>query len=267
MKKISLLIIAVFVLSTIATLGVASASVDFSANERGKPASPPGKPDPSDPEPDPDPVAPTGDRIALCIGISDYEGTDSDLSYCDDDAVDWKNYLQGEGFTVKLITDQQCTWTGIDAALDWLLGAEDSADDLVVITYSGHGYYAKEYRESCWVTQDLYGYWETELAPKLAQLDSQNVFFFDDACNQGTMDALALPGWYMAIGSTERSYTYDGTAEMANGIFTYFAMEAIALGYTTAEAIGGYAISAFNSATPGRAFSVDKYSGDLVIAA
>jgi hypothetical protein len=50
---------------------------------------------------------------------------------------------------------------------------------------------------------------------------------------------------------------------MQNGIYTYYAMEGIAMGYFTAEDICNYARDMFNSATPGRASTVDMFSGDL----
>ena len=67
----------------------------------------------------------------------------------------------------------------------------------------------------------------------------------------------------MGQGSNTRTYTYDGTDEMQNGIYTYDAMGAIALGYFTAEDICNYAAAQFNAVTPGKAYTVDKYNGEL----
>jgi hypothetical protein len=77
-------------------------------------------------------------KWALVIGISDYEGTQNDLQYCDDDAQDWKNFLQGEGYTITILTDREATAANIESKLIDLLTAED-ADDYVVFAYSGHG--------------------------------------------------------------------------------------------------------------------------------
>ena len=52
---------------------------------------------------------------------------------------------------------------------------------------------------------------------------------------------------------------------MQNGIYTYYAMEAISMGYTTAEDIANYARDMFNAATPGRATTYDSFSGDMDI--
>ena len=84
-----------------------------------------------------------------------------------------------------------------------------------------------------------------------------------DCCNIGTYANLCNNGWVAGIGSTKSTYTYDGTSEMQNGIYTYYAMEAISLGYFTAEAICDYAAQMFNAATPGRASTIDNFTGDF----
>jgi hypothetical protein len=210
----------------------------------------------------------TGDGVirkwALVIGISDYEGTSSDLTYCDDDANDWAAYLQGEGYTVVKILDQQATYSNIMAKLQDLADDEDG-DDMIAVTYSGHGYYDKVSRQSGWVSHDLYLVAENDVEAITDTFESTCVFWFDDCCNIGTYQNLANDGWVMGQGSTTRTYTYDGDSTMKNGIYTYYAMIAIDLGYTTAEDICTYAATEFNAATPGSAYTVDKYSGDLEI--
>jgi len=71
------------------------------------------------------------DKYALVIGISDYEGTSSDLQYCDDDARDWRDFLEGKGYSVTMLLDNQATMDNIEAALLDLIADED-ADDYVV---------------------------------------------------------------------------------------------------------------------------------------
>jgi hypothetical protein len=217
---------------------------------------------------DPPPPPPPGDgdgvvrKWALVIGISDYLSDANDLTYCDDDAIDWKNYLQGEGYTVDLLLDNHATADNIYAAyMD--LAANEDADDMVAFCYSGHGYYYRTIRESCLVSHDEYLLPSSEFAS--IPFDSQHVFMFLDCCNIGTFEELCGTGWVAGIGSNTRTYTYDGTAEMQNGIYTYYAMEAIDLGYTTAEDIVTYANNMFNSATPGKATMVDMFSGDMDI--
>jgi hypothetical protein len=214
--------------------------------------------------PPPPPPPPEGNKLALVIGISDYEGTSSDLTYCDDDAMDWKNYLQGEGYSVTMLLDQQATANNILDALEDLAAAEQ-AGDIVAVCYSGHGYYDRGIRQSGWVSHDLYLIAENTVEAITDTFDSTAVFWFNDCCNIGTYGNLANAGWVMGVGSTKNSYTYDGTSDMQNGIYTYYAMEAIALGYDTAEAICDYAADMFNSVTPGRASTIDNYSGDLYL--
>ena len=206
----------------------------------------------------------TGQKYALIIGISDYEGDSSDLTYCDEDAEDWYAHFDSLGYEITLLLDTQADKASILGALQNLANLEDEAGDSVVICYSGHGYYSKDYEESCFISWELAGVWETEIKAITDTFQSEHVFFFTDACNQGTMVNLINGGWVAVIGSTISTYTYDGSADMENGIFTYYAMEAIALGYTTGEDIGNYAVDLFDANTRGDATLYDAYTiGDL----
>ncbi|MHA1617781.1 MAG: caspase family protein [Promethearchaeota archaeon] len=206
----------------------------------------------------------TGQKYALIIGISDYEGTVNDLTYCDDDAYDWYDYFDALGYEIILLIDSQATEAAILGALQDIADLEDEAGDSVAICYSGHGSYSRTYEESCFISYELAGVYVSEIEPITDTFQSEHVFFFTDACLQGPMVELLNAGWVGAIGSTTRTYTYDGTAEMENGIFTYYAMEAIAMGYDTAEAIGNYACDTFDANTNGDATLYDAYTiGDL----
>jgi hypothetical protein len=262
MKKVNaLLVIGLFLV-----LALGSINTVETLNARAKPDKPPGKPSDPEPDPEPEPTPGTGDGVvnkwALVIGISDYFDDANDLTYCDDDAMDWKNYLQGEGYSVDLLLDHQATADNIYAAyLD--LAANADGDDWVAFTYSGHGYYYRTVRASCLVSSDGYLLPSYEFAS--VTIESQHVFMFLDCCNAGTFSELVGSGWVAGIGSNTRTYTYDGTSDMQNGIYTYFAMEAIDLGYTTAEDISNYARDMFNAATPGKATTYDSFSGDMDI--
>jgi len=126
----------------------------------------------------------TGDGVvrkwALCIGIADYEGTANDLDYCDDDARDWANFLNGEGYHVVTLIDGEATADNIEAAIDDLLANEDG-DDYVVFTYSGHGTTYRNYG-SCMISADMvyitHGWFEA----KFDAADSSHIFFAFDAC-------------------------------------------------------------------------------------
>jgi hypothetical protein len=77
-------------------------------------------------------------KQALCIGINDYPGTDSDLSGCVNDAHDWKQTLESRGFDVSTLLDAQATKAAMSTAIADLIKDARSGDTLA-ITYSGHG--------------------------------------------------------------------------------------------------------------------------------
>ncbi len=77
-------------------------------------------------------------KIALCIGINDYPGTDSDLSGCVNDANDWGAALKKRGFTVSTLLDSAATGKAMRTKIAALIGSAASGD-LVVIQCSGHG--------------------------------------------------------------------------------------------------------------------------------
>jgi len=77
-------------------------------------------------------------KIALCIGINDYPGTQNDLSGCVNDANDWAAELSGRGFAVAKMLDSQATHAAMTSAITNLTHSAVKGDTLV-ITYSGHG--------------------------------------------------------------------------------------------------------------------------------
>jgi hypothetical protein len=220
------------------------------------------------PTPSPDPTPVTGDGVvrkyAVVIGISDYATDANDLEYCDDDANDWKAYLVSQGYSVNLLLNTQASADNILAALQNLANNEDG-DDCVAFVYSGHGYYYRTYRQSTIVSSDEYLILENTIEAITDTFESQHVFMFLDCCNAGTFSNIVNAGWVAGIGSTKSSYTYDGTADMKNGIYTYYAMEAVAAGYTTAEDICAYAEAYFEAATPGSASTIDNFVGAMDI--
>lgn len=80
-------------------------------------------------------------KRALCIGINNYPGTDSDLYGCVNDAKDWRSVLQNvyNFASVHALWDAGATKASIVAAMKKLLWSESRRGDLAVITYSGHG--------------------------------------------------------------------------------------------------------------------------------
>ncbi|WP_166359554.1 caspase family protein [Pseudomonas akapageensis] len=77
-------------------------------------------------------------KLALCIGINDYPGTENDLTGCVNDAHDWAAELGKRGFTVNLLLDAAATKVAMVTAMVQTIASARSGD-LVVFTYSGHG--------------------------------------------------------------------------------------------------------------------------------
>lgn len=77
-------------------------------------------------------------RYALCIGINDYPGTNSDLAGCVNDANDWAAALVARKFHVDQLLDSAATGVAIRSEI---AATVDRAmeGDIVVIQFSGHG--------------------------------------------------------------------------------------------------------------------------------
>lgn len=77
-------------------------------------------------------------KRAVCIGINDYPGYDSDLAGCVNDAHDWAAVLEKRGYTVKTILNKEATGSAIRNVIHSLV-MDAKKGDSVVIQYSGHG--------------------------------------------------------------------------------------------------------------------------------
>jgi len=171
-----------------------------------------------------------GAKYALVIGISDYSGTANDLSYCDDDANDWKAYFASQGYTVTALLDLNATKAKIEAAIN-TLASQSIAGNEIAFCYSGHG------SRGNIVTTDLYYIASTWFKTKFSTAKSTKMFFCFDACQIGAMaTALNSTGRVIAVASNKTIYSYDGDATMKNGVFTYYQMVGFdQLGYIYAE--------------------------------
>jgi len=85
---------------------------------------------------------PAGTYRAVICGISDYEGTDNDLNYCDDDAQElYDRLLTGSNWSadnVQLLLNSQATEPNIQAAIA-AMGAASVPGDVNLFFFSGHG--------------------------------------------------------------------------------------------------------------------------------
>jgi hypothetical protein len=204
----------------------------------------------------PPPPPPSGDKWALLVGISDYKAI-SDLSYCDEDATDWYNYLVntmgyattnirvlGDGHTSNypayyaIATEYQYR-----ACLDWIAANADG-DDTVVFATSGHGSGDGSGSSflcawDCNSGESGYdgSFYDTEVdnyVQNIAVLGAK-VLFFIDHCYSGGMGPEIL-----AIGAaantltlttcTEDGYGWDDPTHQ-NGMWTYWFLEAGLIGH------------------------------------
>lgn len=83
-------------------------------------------------------VNPSGNKMALCMGINNYPDPANRLAGCVNDAMDWAAYLQGKGFSTHTLVDENATSTNFKSVMgNYLYGSK--AGDYIVCTYSGHG--------------------------------------------------------------------------------------------------------------------------------
>lgn len=159
-----------------------------------------------------------GGKYALVIGISNYSGTANDLTYCDDDATDWKSRLVREGYTVTELLDLQATKNAIEGAIN-TLASQSVAGNEIALCYSGHG------SKGNIISTDLYYIGSKWFKTKFANSTSSKMMFCFDACQIGAMATdLNTAGRVIAVASNKTSYSYDGDATMKNGVFTYYQM-------------------------------------------
>ncbi|NTW44452.1 MAG: caspase family protein [Anaerolineaceae bacterium] len=77
-------------------------------------------------------------KKALCIGINDYPGTDSDLEGCVNDSNDWASVLEKRGFSVQKMLNNAATGKAMRKAIKSLVTGAGKGDS-IIIQYSGHG--------------------------------------------------------------------------------------------------------------------------------
>lgn len=136
-------------------------------------------------------------KHALCIGINDYPGTDSDLHGCVNDAHDWSVLLSRHGFGCELLLESDASGENVRAALK-RLAAEARRGDAVVVTFSGHGSFVPDDNgdeddafDECWCPHDV-----VENGP-IADDELQRIFsarkshvrwvVISDSCHSGTV--------------------------------------------------------------------------------
>lgn len=208
----------------------------------------------TEPEPPPPPPPPSGNQWALVSGVSDYKAI-SDLSYCDEDAADWYNYLIDIGYSssnIRVLGDNHpsdypayyalATEYNQKSCLQWLADNTGSGDVVSFIT-SGHGSgdgngmaflcswdcnSGENGEDGCFYDTELDDYIQA------IAVDDAQVFVFIDHCYSGGMGPElmgigASHNVYVAVTCTDDGYGYDDGAHN-NGMWTYWFLEAGLIG-------------------------------------
>jgi hypothetical protein len=187
----------------------------------------------------------TGTYYAVIDGISDYQAI-SDLSYCDEDATDWYNHLNGMGYECHVWGDGhtsdypvhhgKATEYNVRNDIQALAAVADAGDTVVYCT-SGHGSgdgngYAYLCMWDCDVGSNGYDgdYTDDELAADISLCAAGvNVFVFIDHCYSGGMgpELMALSNSqyiYCTTTCTDDGYGYDDPTHN-NGAWTYYFLD------------------------------------------
>jgi hypothetical protein len=184
-------------------------------------------------------------KYALCVGVSNYiDSSIGDLSYCDEDAADWKSYFQGKGYSTSSLVDSQAKETSVESALFSIIAGAD-ADDQIVFATSGHGTSSSGTQlllyADCYANPtDGDGFYagivpDTELKNWFAKCTSK-VLIITDHCNSGGLTEAIHTGMILQATCGASGYGYD-VPNYNNGAFTYwYCHQALqSQGYTNAE--------------------------------
>jgi hypothetical protein len=223
----------------------------------------------------------TGGKYAIIVGISDYQSI-SDLSYCDEDATDWSNFLVSRGYEVHVYGDSHpanypnyialATEANVRAAIQELAGHAQAGDEVLFIT-SGHG--SGDGKGSSFLCMyDCSGsagcYYDTEIAADLSNFNTGvNLFVFIDHCYSGGIgpELLALSqNVYCTTTCTANGYGYDDGSHH-NGAWTYEYLEKYWVNYPTysAEAIYDMAAATYPHTGGDACMEFDGFSGSYYL--
>ncbi len=140
-------------------------------------------------------------KYALCIGINNYPGTNSDLSGCINDVDDWAATFTNFSFTVQTLKDSKATKSGILKAMEKII-SEAVKGDSIVFQFSGHGTYIPDEdndesdgTDECLCPHDI-GTKGPITDDELFELFSSRnhgvkLVMFSDSCHSGTVSRFA----------------------------------------------------------------------------
>jgi hypothetical protein len=215
-----------------------------------------------------DPNPTPAHKYAYVIGISDYDGTENDLNYCDDDARDVIDYLTSQGFTIRSDVDYNASAANIQTGLIWLRDAAVPGDEIAFF-YSGHGTKVRPTGGSSIISRDLYYLTHTYVMGYLNAANCTKKTINLDACVIGDFHADCKTGTVLSTASTSK-YSYDAP-DLQNGAWTYyFLYGATNQGLVYNEEISTYAEVNMKLWATAQKLKVDPkhtdlYTGDLDI--
>jgi uncharacterized caspase-like protein len=167
---------------------------------------------------------------AVCAGVSQYEESEYNLTYCHQDAVEMYEMLklQAPADQLRLLTDRQAT-AGSIATTAKMLFSQAKAEDIVIFFFSGHG------NDGCFMAYDKPLYFKT-LQSVFKQTKAKRKIIFADACMVGS---LRTPGGRAAgnrvsvgdnvllfLSSRSNQSSIESTS-LKNGLFTYFLLSGL----------------------------------------
>lgn len=181
----------------------------------------------------PIPLGEGKNKYAIVIGISDYPGTENDLNFADDDAIDMYNALVNKyGFleeNVHLLINSNANYSAIESAVNAVKQKANEGDE-VVFFFSGHGARGKandgdkEAIDEAIVSHDgknLVYIWDGELRDWFRDFKTTRIVFIFDSCLAGGMTDLKADGRIIVMATTENGVAYE-FSDLENGQFTYY---------------------------------------------
>jgi hypothetical protein len=223
----------------------------------------------------------TGGKYAIIVGISDYQSI-SDLSYCDEDASDIYNFLNGQGYECHVYGDGHTSnyprYDGdayestVRTAVQELANHAQSGDT-VIFTTSGHGS-GDGNGNSYLCMYDCSGssgcYYDYELQSDFSGFASGvNIMVFVDHCYSGGLgpELQASHGSiYITTTCTEDGYGYDEPTHQ-NGAWTYEFFEKYWVGNPSwsAEYVYDQASASYPHTGGDACMEFDGFSGSFYI--
>jgi hypothetical protein len=193
------------------------------------------------PGPSPGPSGAGGNVYGLFVGISDYPGEGSDLSFCAEDATTFYSAMQrGAGMPAgngMVLRDAQATVTNVRNALREF-GNRIGPDDIFVFFYSGHGSRVErpggfERSDPDGIDESIYLYddqiLDNEMATLFDGINARIAMLVLDSCFSGgfAKDVISAPN-RMGFFSSEEDVTSMVAAKfLAGGYLAKFIADAV----------------------------------------